>query len=163
MTRLNLSLAVLMVANVVVFAPAMLLDTRMLDSAPVWIKAQKFHISLALHFFTIALLAQQIPRAVRNGPVLIAFSYAAAFALLSEYIWVGIQAARARRSHFNLETGFEGLMVCADGAGCILVDDNRHGPGRPDRAQGRAFAIRPVAWQRYRSLARLLFDPLFRF
>ena len=121
MTRLNLSLALLMAASFIVFIPAMLIDTRMLDSAGVWIKPQKFNISLGLHFLTIAVLAQLLPREVRNGPTLIIFSYLAGFALLLEYVWVGLQAAQAKRSHFNYDSDFEGLMYAAMGVGAVLL------------------------------------------
>ncbi|MEM7703852.1 MAG: hypothetical protein AAF251_18090 [Pseudomonadota bacterium] len=121
MTRLNVSLALLMAASFVVFLPAMLLDPRVLDSAPVWVKPQKFHVSLALHFFTIAMLAQLVPTKIRNGPVLILFSYLAGFALLLEYVWVAVQAAQAKRSHFNYDTPFEGLMYAAMGVGAFLL------------------------------------------
>ncbi|MEO0420240.1 MAG: hypothetical protein AAF249_15355 [Pseudomonadota bacterium] len=121
MTRLNVSLALLMAASFVVFLPAMLLDPRALDSAPVWVKPQKFNISLALHFFTIAALAQLVPAKTRNGPVLILFSYLAGFALLLEYVWVAVQAAQAKRSHFNYDTPFEGLMYAAMGIGAFLL------------------------------------------
>ena len=121
MTRLNLSLALLMAASFIVFIPAMLIDPRVLDSSPVWVKPQKFNISLALHFFTIALLAQLVPQKVRTGPTLIVFSYLGGFALLIEYVWVGLQAARARRSHFNFDSDFEAMMYAAMGVGAVLL------------------------------------------
>ncbi|MDJ0979033.1 MAG: hypothetical protein QNI87_10925 [Erythrobacter sp.] len=121
MTQLNLSLALLMAASFVVFVPAMLIDPRALDSAPVWVKPQKFNISLALHFFTITALAQLVPRKVRTGPTLIVFSYLAGFALLLEYVWVAVQAAQAKRSHFNYDSQFEGLMYAAMGVGAFLL------------------------------------------
>mgnify|MGYP001791910255 FL=1 len=119
MTRLNLSLALLMAASFLVFLPAMIIDPRVLDSAGVWVKPQKFNISLALHFFTIAVLAQQVPREVRNGPTLILFSYIGGFSLLFEYVWVGLQAAQAKRSHFNFDSEFEGLMYLGMGIAAV--------------------------------------------
>ena len=121
MTRLNISLALLMAASFIVFLPAMLLDPRTLDSAGVWIKPQKFNISLSLHFFTIAVLAQLVPTKVRNGPTLILFSYLGGFALLLEYVWVSVQAAQAKRSHFNYDSQFEALMYAAMGIGAFFL------------------------------------------
>lgn len=121
MTRLNVSLGLLMAASFIVFLPAMLIDQRLLDGAQVWVKPQKFNISLSLHFFTIAVLAQLVPTKIRNGPTLILFSYLAGFALLLEYVWVGVQAAQAKRSHFNYETQFESLMYAAMGVGAFLL------------------------------------------
>ena len=121
MTRLNVSLGLLMAASFFVFAPAMLIDPRALDSAPVWVKPQKFHVSLALHFFTIAALAQLVPVKVRNGPVLLIFSYLAGAALIFEYVWVGVQAAQGRRSHFATDTVFEQIMYGLMGLGAFLL------------------------------------------
>ncbi len=120
-TRLNLTLAVFMIASFVVFTPAWLLDTRMLDSAAVWTKPQKFNVSLGLHFFTIGVLLQLVPRETRKGPLLLIFSYLAAGALVFEYAWVAIQAAQAKRSHFNFDSEFEGLMYALMGLGAFFL------------------------------------------
>lgn len=120
-TRLHIGLALLLVASLLVFLPALLLDERLLDGSPVWLKPQKFHLSLALHFFTLAVLAQLLPRDVRTGPILTLFSYLAAAALLLEYGYIAVQAGRGRRSHFNADTQFEGLMYAAMGVGAVLL------------------------------------------
>ncbi|MEO1081762.1 MAG: hypothetical protein AAFY29_19545 [Pseudomonadota bacterium] len=120
-TRLHLALALFLLASLVVFAPAMFLDTRVLDSAPVWIKPQKFNLSLAMHFFTLALLFQLVPRNVRTGPALTTFTYLAAGALLLEFVYITLQAGRERRSHFNYDTPFEATMYMAMGAGAVLL------------------------------------------
>jgi len=120
-TRLNLALAVFLTASFVVFIPAWLLDTRVLDSAAIWTKPQKFNVSLALHFATLALLLQLVPRDVRTGPILVTFSYLAALSLVLEYGWVSFQAARGRRSHYNLDSPLESLMYAAMGIGAVLL------------------------------------------
>lgn len=120
-TRLNLTLAIFMLAAFVVFTPAWLMDARLLDSASVWTKPQKFNISLGLHFFTIAVLLQLVPREVRTGPVLILFSYLAAIAMVFEFVWVSLQAAQAKRSHFNFDTGFEASMYALMGVGAFFL------------------------------------------
>ena len=120
-TRLLLVSCLFMLANFVVFAPAWFLDPRVLDGASVWTKPQKFTVSLALHFATLAVLAQQLPREVRSGPVLIGFSYAAAVSLVFEWGYVSLQAARARRSHYNYDSQFEALMFALMGLGAFLL------------------------------------------
>ncbi|MEM7781326.1 MAG: hypothetical protein AAF697_13130 [Pseudomonadota bacterium] len=120
-TRLNLSLALLMAASFIVFVPAMLIDPRVLDSAGVWVKPQKFNVSLALHFFTIAVLLQLVPKDVRTGPPLVIFSYLAGIALVFEYVWVSLQAGQAKRSHFNFETQFDAMMYGLMGLGAFLL------------------------------------------
>ena len=120
-TRLNLAGALFMLAGFIVFVPAWLIDTRTLDSALVWTKPQKFHISLALHFATLAILLQLVPRDVRTGPILTTFSYLAIVSLLIEFVWVTVQAGRARRSHFNYDSALEGLMYAAMGVGAFFL------------------------------------------
>lgn len=120
-TRLYVSLGLLMIASFIVFIPAMILDQRMLDSSPVWIKPQKFNLSLGLHALTLAVLVQLVPRNVRNGWALMLFSYLAAAALIFEYLYITIQAGRGRRSHFNFETQVEALFYAAMGVGAVLL------------------------------------------
>ena len=120
-TRLHLTLALFMAACFVVYMPAWLLDTRTLDSALIWTKPQKFHISLGLHFLTLTVLMQLVPREVRTGPVLVAFSYLAAVSLIIEFVWVGLQAAQAKRSHFNYDTPLDGIMYGLMGVGAFFL------------------------------------------
>lgn len=121
LTRLHVSLGLLLIASFVVYLPALALDPRVLDDSPVWLKPQKFNVSLALHFLTLAVLAQQLPRAVRNGPVMVIFSYLAAGGLILEFVYIAIQAGRARRSHFNFDTEIEAIMYAAMGVGAVLL------------------------------------------
>ncbi len=120
-TRLHLTLAMFMIASFITFTPAWLMDTRILDGAAVWTKPQKFHVSLGLHFFTIGLLLQLVPREVRTGPVLKTFSYLAAGGLVFEFAWVALQAAQSKRSHFNNETVFEQIMYGMMGLGAFFL------------------------------------------
>ncbi|MEM7430388.1 MAG: hypothetical protein AAF351_00485 [Pseudomonadota bacterium] len=120
-TRLYMSLAMLMLAAVVVFSPAMVFDPRILDSAPVWIKSQKFNVSLAVHALTLAVLVQLVPRSVRTGWAITIFSYLTAGAIIYEFAYIAIQAARARRSHFNFDTQLEALMYALMGVGAVLL------------------------------------------
>ncbi len=120
-TRLNLTMAMLMVASFVVFSPAWIMDTRMLDNANVWTKPQKFNVSLGLHFFTIAVLLQLVPRDIRKGPVLLIFSYLAAASLVFEYVWVAVQAGQAKRSHFATDTVFEQAMYGVMGLAAFFL------------------------------------------
>lgn len=120
-TRLMLCTGLFLLASFVVFIPVWLLDPRVLDSAAIWTKPQKFNISLALHFFTLAVLAHQIPRATRTGPVLIGTGYLAVISLIFEFVYVNVQAARGTRSHFNSDTGFEQIMYGLMGLGAFLL------------------------------------------
>ncbi|MEM8771600.1 MAG: hypothetical protein AAGD92_08130 [Pseudomonadota bacterium] len=120
-TRALLSGAFFMVAFFVVLSPAYFADTRVLEGANVWLKPQKFAISLFVHFITLAVLAQLLPRRVRTGPSLAIATYLAIGSLVLEAVYVSVQAARGRRSHFNFETTFEASMYAAMGLGAVLL------------------------------------------
>lgn len=120
-TRVLLATGLFMLAAFVVFTPAWLLDPRILDGANVWTKPQKFNISLSLHFVTLAILAQLLSREIRTGWPMRIFAYLAVAGLVFEFIYVGVQAGRARRSHYNFETNFEALMYAMMGLGAVLM------------------------------------------
>ena len=120
-SRILLGLSTFLIASFIVFMPATLLDPRVLDSALIWIKPQKFNLSLALHFATLAVLAQLVPRQIRDGVVMRIFVYLAAIALMLEYVYMAIQTGRGRRSHFNYDTNIEALMYAAMGIGAVLL------------------------------------------
>ena len=63
-----------------------------MDGVGVWAKPVKFSLSMGLHFFTLAILAQQVPRRFRTGITLSIAGYAAIAAMLFEQIYITIQA-----------------------------------------------------------------------
>ena len=121
LTRLLLTYALFMAAAFVVFIPAWVIDERMLDSAAIWTKPQKFNLSFVVHFITLAVLAQQVPRETRRGPVLMTFGYLAGIALVFEFVYLNTQAARGVRSHFNYDSPFEQIMYALMGLGAVLL------------------------------------------
>jgi hypothetical protein len=121
LTRALVAAAFFTVAMFVATTPAFLIDARTIDGESVWLKPQKFNISLAVHFLTLAILAQQAPRRVRAGPTLSLFAYAAIVSMAFEVIYMSIQAARARRSHFNYETALESQLYMAMGLGALFL------------------------------------------
>jgi len=120
-TRLMLCAALFMLAAFVVFIPVWLLDPRILDSAAIWTKPQKFNVSLVLHFVTLAVLAHQVPRATRTGPFLVGAGYLAVISLIFEFVYLNVQAARGVRSHFNSDTAFEQIMYGLMGIGAFFL------------------------------------------
>ena len=121
LTRLLLTYALFMAAAFVVFIPAWVMDERLLDSAAIWTKPQKFNLSFVVHFITLAILAQQVPRETRRGPVLMIFGYLAGIALVFEFVYLNTQAARGVRSHFNNDGAFEQIMYALMGLGAVLL------------------------------------------
>ncbi len=120
-TRSLIAAVLFLIAFFIVTTPAWLMDTRTIDGIGVWLKPQKFALSLALHFLTIAVLVQQMPRQARAGPTLTIFASAAIFAMLFEQVYITLQAARARKSHFNFETDIESLLYALMGLGALLL------------------------------------------
>jgi hypothetical protein len=120
-TRLWIMSGLFLLAVLAVLIPANYFDTRLLDGAPVWAKPIKFSLSLAIHFFTLAILAQQIGRKYRTGIVLTTFGYAAVASMLLEQIYISVQAGRGRHSHFNIDTVFEMVMFNLMGVGALLL------------------------------------------
>ena len=120
-TRLYLAVALFLPASFILFMPAWLMDTRALDNAAPWTKPQKFNISLALHFATLAVLAQLLPRAVRVGWVMLVAAYLASISLVFEYIYMAVQSARGVRSHYNFDTPVEAISYALMGVGAVLM------------------------------------------
>ncbi len=121
LTRLLMTYALFMAAAFLVFIPAWVMDARVLDSAAIWTKPQKFNLSFVVHFITLAVLAQQVPRETRRGPVVMTFGYLAGIALVFEFVYLNTQAARGVRSHFNYDSPFEQIMYALMGLGAVLL------------------------------------------
>lgn len=120
-TRLWLNCGFLMLAFGVVIAPAYFLDVRTVDGVNTWSKPLKFALSISVHAFTIAFLAQLLERRDRTSLAMNAAGYLGVVAAIFEQSYIIIQAARARRSHFNFDTQFEALMYAMMGVGALLI------------------------------------------
>lgn len=120
-TRAWVAMAAFMLAMIVVMAPAYVLDPRTLWEVSVWQKPLKFCMALIIHFATLAVLAQGLDRRARAGPLLTPFVWLSVAAGLFEIVYIAIQAARGRHSHFNFDTAFEADMYTAMGAGALLL------------------------------------------
>lgn len=120
-TRAMLACAFLMIAMFVVLIPPLLIDSRLVEGVNAWTKPQKFNVSLLVHFMTLAILAQTLPREVRAGPTLRIFTYLAVGSLILETVYIVVQAARGRRSHFNFETQIEASFYALMGLGALLL------------------------------------------
>ncbi|GAB5448541.1 hypothetical protein [Gymnodinialimonas sp.] len=101
-----------------------LVDPRMIQGVPVWMKPLKFSLSFAALFATIALLETRLSSAVRNGWTLRITGWVMAAAFLSEMAYMMYQGGRSEASHFNLSTPFNEFMysvVMAAGAVALVV------------------------------------------
>lgn len=102
-------------------APAILFDDRILYGVSVWWKPLKFWLAIGVHFLTLAVLAQLISPAARASLSLKAAAFLAVASALLENVYITIQAARGRASHFNFETAFEANMYSVMGVGALLL------------------------------------------
>lgn len=96
-----LAFTALSVLLTIVTATALFLDTRQLDGMPIWAKPLKFALSFTLYGFTWAWLYSRQRRTRRWGWWLGTVTSATA---MLELIIIVTQAARGRRSHFNVAT-----------------------------------------------------------
>lgn len=120
-TRLWWTATLFLLAFTLVLCAANLFDSRSLSGAPVWHKPMKFALSLAIHFATLAFLAQHLDRTRRTGFTLTFFGYSAIAAMLFEQVYISIQAGRGRLSHFNLSSDLEMSLYGLMGVGAVIL------------------------------------------
>lgn len=120
-TRSLLACGFISVAVFVGLLGPYLIEDRVLDGHNVWLKPQKFAVSLFVHFMTVALAAQLLSEKVRGGRLMIFSAGAVMVAHVFEFVWVIFQAGRAHRSHFNNDTPFESLMYAGMGIAVLFL------------------------------------------
>lgn len=108
----------------VLLLPSLLLlasDPRQFNGISVWIKPIKFHLSLALHFATLAILVDLVAPTAGAQPFLRHAFVVAGLAGLFEAGYITLQAARGRASHFNDGTPLEAALYTVMGVGAVLL------------------------------------------
>jgi len=118
-SRIFINSAFFLLGITLILISAYAMDYRLLDGAPIWAKPIKFSLSLILHFLTLAILCQQLKPQQRTGKTFTLFGYLAVASMIFEQLYISIQAARGRHSHFNGNTEFEGLMYQLMGLGAF--------------------------------------------
>ncbi|MCW5624205.1 MAG: hypothetical protein KIT73_05765 [Burkholderiales bacterium] len=89
---------------------ALWIDGRTLHDISVWIKPMKFQLSLTIHWLTIACLLPVLSAACRRSTATTGLLRIAALCSVIEVLYITLQAARGRQSHFNTDTPIESLM-----------------------------------------------------
>jgi hypothetical protein len=114
--------AAVCVALLLPLAAAALLDERTLHDASIWSKPLKFAASFLVHQLTLLWLLRLLPSAFQDrGPVRWAM-LAGAFSVIVELLYIVLQAARGRASHFNTETVLESILYFGVmGAGAVTL------------------------------------------
>jgi hypothetical protein len=108
----------LMLAALLVFATGMIIDPRLVNGAPAWLKPAKFAISTAIYLFTVAWLYRQLT--VWKG-VLRATAWILSSVLVVEVAIIAMQAARGVPSHFNAGSPFDGAMFSIMGVAIAIL------------------------------------------
>lgn len=103
---------VLMSALAVVFGVLMLLDPRVIEGAPAWLKPAKFAVSTAIYSATLAWLLRQLPDWPRLSRIA-GGTTAAVFVV--EVALIALQAARGTTSHFNTSSVLDGAIFSVMG------------------------------------------------
>ena len=117
----GLSAAAMAMLLLLVSAIAYTFDERLLNGINVWIKPIKFDLSFAIHLFTMVWLWRLVEPAWRAKPVSQWLMPTAAFSSLAELLYITLQAARGRHSHFNFETPVEYYLYYALMGGAALL------------------------------------------
>ena len=112
-----LLLSVFFAINIILYG----FDQRLLGDEALWAKPAKFEISVITHFITLTVLASLLSPAKRNGRVWKTMSYAVVTAGIFEVMYIFLQAARGRESHFNNSTAVESAMYGLMGLGALML------------------------------------------
>lgn len=97
------------------------LDDRLINGISVWSKPLKFQASLAMMLLTLILLLPLIEARTRAGLGVFVASLMAAITASGEILYITLQAARGRASHFNDSSPFEAMAYSVMGAGAALL------------------------------------------
>ena len=126
------------VAFLIPSAIAYTVDERLLNDVSVWSKPVKFQLSIILTLGTAMLLLPLLDDAARATRTIRGASLAMAMASTLEIIYIVLQAARGRASHFNDATPLEAILYALMGIGAVSI-------------VAGAFVIGCVIWRRGRT------------
>ncbi|RKE85285.1 hypothetical protein [Rhizobium sp. AG855] len=97
------------------------IDDRLLNDVSVWIKPIKFQASLLMMLATILLLLPVIEARTRAGRAVWLACLIAVITATGEILYITLQAARGRASHFNSDTPVEAIAYSVMGVGAALL------------------------------------------
>ncbi len=117
-TRPLVRLALGMTALVPLLVAGLLIDSRVVTGAPVWLKPLKFTLSVAIYSGSLALIVRHVD--VWPGLLRVA-SRVVAWGLWVEMAIIYLQAARGTTSHFNEATPFDTALFRVMGVVIVVV------------------------------------------
>lgn len=100
---------------------AWFIDERLLNGVSVWSKPLKFQSSLIVMIGTLLLLVPIIRVEAMAGRLVRATALAVAVSSTLEIVYITLQAARGRASHFNDSTEIEALLYQLMGVGALTL------------------------------------------
>lgn len=106
----------LMAGLAAVFAALIVLDPRVIEGAPAWLKPLKFAVSTAIYSLTLAWILgflPEWPRLVRRAGTLTAGVFVVEVALIA------LQAWRGTASHFNTSSPVDGIIFSVMGVAIL--------------------------------------------
>lgn len=103
------------------FTAAAALDARTLDGSNVWLKPAKFALSFVVLYATLALVAERLSAAVRDGRAMRVTLAVMTLATAGEMAYIAAQAGRGVHSHFSVHTPFTALMYTLMGIGAVTL------------------------------------------
>lgn len=98
-----------------------LVDARLLNETPVWVKPFKFALSFAVMFGTLALVEQRLSAAWRHGWTIRTTAAVMATAMFIEMAYMIFMATQQQASHFNRSTPFTAMMYSVMGVGAVAL------------------------------------------
>ncbi|MFJ4877611.1 hypothetical protein ACIP93_20680 [Streptomyces sp. NPDC088745] len=110
----------LMIASTVLTGIGLVADDRTVAGSPVWFKPFKFSVSFAAYGLSLAWMLSLLPKG-RAGTAGRRAGTVVAAASAGEMVLILGQAARGRRSHFNLETAFDSAVFAAMGLTIVVL------------------------------------------
>jgi hypothetical protein len=85
------------------------------------ISTGQFELSLVIHLVTMGLVIGAVAPRLQSGWLVRTLALVTAFSALGEVLYIVLQAARGRASHFNSETPVEIAMYSLMGVGAVLL------------------------------------------
>ena len=103
----------LMLPALAAAAVGLIVDPRLITSAPAWLKPAKFALSIAIYVFTLAWTFTFIPGFKRTRRIV---GWVTAIVMVLELGIISLQAWRGTTSHFNFSTPLNALLFTVMGA-----------------------------------------------
>ncbi len=98
-----------------------LFDDRLVNAEQVWLKPIKFGVSLTIYLGTVHWALTSLSPSWQAGKPAFLLSVALCLCTMLELAYIGLQAARAQPSHFNVATPFFAAMYSAMAIAAVVL------------------------------------------